>query len=487
LVSDLFIVFGQVKPYAWENPKPDNDHFEKLSGEFLESAEIFGSDHRQWVNAFAEWTFPAGMDVDLMTILEQIQDKGYATTIGLRKRETGTTVVAFMRRNNKVAVSADTFCFSGVAPQIFAPKYSTKPRDSPKIVLGLMSTFHEFFDTGVADFVATPVQDWSAAMLLHVQRNLSLEQLEEQINDAKILYSGKKDDNLANDYQCALVKTAAFCINAKKQQMAEELDEQKSLEQCRKNHAYVFEGSRAVLPNDCFQNTGNLVGTRIDECSETREKITITWKEFMSNPEYFENHCAVILGSNETSGFGKSALAVRSALNMGKAMAMQRGLPASDGRCITRNSIEACRSLHDLRWPLVIDEFSPTDRSQAKHWSLDIAKVIGNMAMARDIAANYKNVDIPPHTPTIFTANAATLDEWMGDNFKDCLPILRRFFVFIMDPSKLRDNRMIKQGKLKEHLATIRKSGDRGSAITTDRMLSLWNMTDEPAGGTGGS
>jgi hypothetical protein len=484
LVSELFVACGQVKPYTWENPEADA-HFSALSSEFLESTELFGSNNRQWVNAFASWTFQADMDVDLMAILKQIQSNGYITTIGLRKCEADTTVVAFMRRKDKVAISADTFCVSGVAPQTFVPKYSTKPRDSPKIVLGLVSGFHCFFDTGVADFVATPTADWSAAMLLHVQRNLSLEQLEEQINDAKILYSSKKDENLANDYQCALVKTATFCINAKKRQMAEQMDEQTSLEQCRKNHAYVFEGSRAVLPNDCFQNTGNLVGTRVDEW--TGQKVSITWKEFMSNPEYFENHCAVILGSNETSGFGKSALAVRSALNMGKAMAMQRDLPASDGRCITRNSIEACRTLHDLRWPLVIDEFSPTDRSQAKHWSLDIAKVMGNMTMARDIAANYKNVDIPPHTPTIFTANAATLDQWMGDNFKDCLPILRRFFVFILDPNPLFPNRMIKQEKLKEHMDAMRKGGGSSSAITKDRMLSLWGMTDEPTGDAGGS
>jgi hypothetical protein len=282
-----------------------------------------------------------------------------------------------------------------------------------------------------------------------------------------------------------LVKTAAFCINAKKRQTAEEVNEQASLEQCRKNHAYVFEGSRAVLPNDCFQNMSDLKGTRTDEF--TGEQITISWKMYMSDPRYFENHCAIILGSNATSGFGKSALAVRTALNMGKAMAMQRNLPASEGRCITRNSIEACRSLHDLRWPLVIDEFSPTDGSQAKHWSLDIAKVIGNMAMARDTRANYKNVDIPPHIPTIFTANAETLDKWMGDKFEDCLPILRRFFVFILDASKLVDHRMVNKEKLVKHLDAMRAGDGSDSQITAECMLSLWDLETELGGDTGGS
>ena len=104
------------------------------------------------------------------------------------------------------------------------------------------------------------------------------------------------------------------------------------------------------------------------------------------------------------------------------------------------------------------------------------------MAMARDIAANYKNVDIPPHTPTIFTANAETLDEWMGDNFKDCLPILRRFFVFILIPNPLGTTRLVKKDKLQEHLAMIRKGSDSSSTITTDRMLSLWDMEAEPTG-----
>jgi hypothetical protein len=437
------------------------------------------------VNAFVVWKFQPGVAVDLAATLKQIQDDSYVISLGMRKTEVETTLVGLMRRKGKSTVHADKFVVNGVAPETLRAKYVKDPTRMSDVVRMLLKHFHELFDSGIADFIATPNEEWSAVMLLHVQRNLSLEQLEEQINDARILYSTKKDENLANEYQCAIVKTATFCLNAKKKQMAAEMDEQTSLEQCRRNHAYVFEGSRAVLPNDCFQNTGNLVGTRIDEW--TGQQVQVTWTEFMSNPEYFENHCAVILGSNETSGFGKSALAVRSALNMGKAMAMQRGLPASEGRCITRNSLEACRSLHDLRWPLVIDEFSPTDGSQAKHWSLDIAKIIGNMAMARDIRANYKNVDIPPHTPTIFTANAATLDEWMGDGFKDCLPILRRFFVFILDPGPLFPTRMVIQEKLKEHLAAIRKGGGSGSEITKNCMLSLWGMKPELGGDTGGS
>mgnify|MGYP006293242681 CR=1 FL=1 len=481
---NLFIVWEQVKPYEWVNANA-GDHFRDVVSEFLQPAELCGRDNRQWVNAFAMWTFQPGTEVDLMAILKQVQEGGHATAIGLRKSDADTTVVALMRKKGKVTLHADRFLVHGIAAQTFAPKYGTDPIKTSKIVLAMVSRFHDFFDHGIADFVATPTEDWTSAMLLHVQRNLSLAQLEEQINDAKILYSSKKSENLANEYQCALVKTATFCINAKKEQKAVEMDEQTSLEQCRKNHAYVFEGSRAVLPNDCFQNTDNLVGTRIDEW--TGATISVTWKEFMSNPDYFENYCAVILGSDATSGFGKSALAVRSALNMGKAMAMQRDLPASDGRCITRNSIEACRSLPDMRWPLVIDEFTPRDVSQAKHWSLDIAKIISNMTQSRDIRANYKNVDIPPHTPTIFTANAKSLEEWMGPEFMDCLPILRRFFVFILDPNPLKQNRMLIQRKLKEHMEAMRKGDGHGSAITKDCMLSIWGMPTESTVDAGGS
>jgi hypothetical protein len=482
LISDLFIIWDQVKPYTWDHANA-GAHFRELSPEFLEPTELFGRDNRQWVNAFAMWTFQPDAEVDLVAILEQIQDGSHVTTIGVRQSDADTTVVALMRKKGKTTLPAAKFCVNGVAPQTFTPKYSTKPVENSKIVLGLVSRFHCFFDHGIADFVATPTEEWTSAMLLHVQRNLSLGQLEEQINDARILYSSKKAENLANEYQCALVKTATFCINAKKQQQAAEMDEQTSLEQCRKKHAYVFEGSRAVLPNNCFQNTDKLVGIRIDEW--TGDKIAITWKEFMSNPDFFENHCAVILGSNATSGFGKSALAVRSALNMGKAMAMQRDLPASDGRCITRNTIEACRSLPELRWPLVIDEFSPQDVSQAKHWSLDIAKIISNMTQSRDIRANYNNVDIPPHTPTIFTANAKSLEDWMGPQFVDCLPILRRFFVFILNP--VEQHRLLIQQKIRDHMAAMRKGGS-DSMITKNCMLSLWGMAaDSTAENAGGS
>ena len=493
LYFNLFISWQQVKPYEWVNENAGH-HFETLfprpapaparESEKLQPAVIVGRENRQWVNAFAMWTFQPGADVDLMAILKQIQGVGHTTAIGLRKSDADTTVVAMMRKKDKVALHVDKFLVHGIAAQIFAPVYGKDLVETSKIVLGLMSRFHEFFDHGVADFVATPAANWSSSMLLHVQRNLSLEQLEEQLNDARILYSSKQSENLANEYQCALVKTAAFCINAKKRQTADEINEQASLELCRKNHAYVFEGSRAVLPNDCFQNMSDFKGTRTDEF--TGEQITISWKDYMSDPRYFENHCAIILGSNATSGFGKSALAVRTALNMGKAMAMQRNLPASEGRCITRNSIEACRTLHDLRWPLVIDEFSPTDGSQAKHWSIDIAKVIGNMAMASDIRANYKNVDIPPHTPRIFTANAESLDKWMGDKFEDCLPILRRFFVFILDASKLANHRMVVKKKLVEHLDAMR-AGASDSQITAECMLNLWDLGTKLGGDTGGS
>jgi len=484
---NLFIVWVQVKHFIWDYAAP-GAHFQTVlpslppapaqDTECLQPKVLVGSENRQWINAFAVWTFQPETSVCLSTLLDQIKGEGQATAIGLRKSDANVTVVALMRKRDKTTLPADRFLFNGVAAETFVPIYGRDLKAAAKITLNLFAEFHKFFETGTADFVVTPVENWSASMLLHVQRNLSLAQLEEQINDARIVYSSKEKENLANEYQSALVKAAAYCISAKKQQMADELDEQASLEQCRKNHAYVFEGSRAVLPNDCFQNIQNLYGTRVDEY--TLKPIKITWMQYMSNPEYFEHHPAILLGGNGTSGFGKSALAIRSALNMGKAMAMERGLPASDGRCITRNSIEACRSLHDLRWPLVIDEFSPTDRSQAKHWSLDIAKVIGNMAMASDIAANYKNVDIPPHTPRIFTANAKSLDEWMGDKFEDCLPILRRFFVFILDPNPLMQNRMVIEDKLKEHLATIRKGNDRDSAITTDRMLSLWEGYKQP-------
>lgn len=267
-------------------------------------------------------------------------------------------------------------------------------------------------------------------MLVHVQRNLTLEQLHEHVADAKIRYDLNPKKSECDDYETALLKSASYCIEYKKQQSSDAIDEAKKLKECLAYSAYVFDGSPSVLPVTCFDVDAltHIIGERT--CEITGKVIEMTFHEYMINEQCWSKFPAVILGGNDSSGFGKSATAIRAALNIGKMLAQKRGLAAKDGRCIIRNSVEACRSLPDMRWPLVIDEFEPTDREQAKHWSLNIAKIMGNLSYTGDVRANYLSVDLCPQVPRIFTANSSSLAEWMGPQFADCLPILRRYVVF---------------------------------------------------------
>ncbi len=196
----------------------------------------------------------------------------------------------------------------------------------------------------------------------------------------------------------------------------------------------MFKDSSHVL---CFShhvltNLSKIHGTRYNEITKTTESKTLL-EFFQDSSLWFERAC-VLLGSDNTSGAGKSVTAMVLAMVQSEHMCKRAGT-STDNACVLKlNTPEDVRnvpvSLRSLA-AVVFDEFKPSNLNQAKFVDEDILKIWFDVRYGGEYRANYNNGSFPPGVPRTFTANADSVETWLGIRHSDSHPILRRIWVFV--------------------------------------------------------
>ena len=141
--------------------------------------------------------------------------------------------------------------------------------------------------------------------------------------------------------------------------------------------------------------------------------------DLIADPNLMTNYGIVMLGSNYTTGYGKSMFAIRLALEYVKAYADKECVSYNECRVIVVGTFDALTRYKPLRVKrdvVIFDEVNPGDKSQIVHSGPQTLKNVLNVASNSTVRGRGSDADIifPAGMPVIFTANADNPSEWAG-------------------------------------------------------------------------
>ena len=169
---------------------------------------------------------------------------------------------------------------------------------------------------------------------------------------------------------------------------------------------------------------------RLNEITGNVDSFTL--QEYVENPKYFLAFGLLIIGADETTGFGKSLAALVIALHWLQRF-VSSGLVSKEKACVVQhNTIDGMRDSQDHMCsyvPVVLDEFMPSDAEQNQYCSADMLKGLMNINKPRDVRARHRQVRLQSHQPIIITANGDSADHWVQGRFKWTAPLQRKICV----------------------------------------------------------
>lgn len=139
----------------------------------------------------------------------------------------------------------------------------------------------------------------------------------------------------------------------------------------------------------------------------------------------------LVLGSASTTGYGKTSMCIRLAIEWVKAYHEEQKTPAEDAIVVFTNTIDGAREVAwkpGMFW--VLDEVSPSDREQLIYASENSFKTMLNPAISRTIRARNKDFVVPAMVPIVLNGNGDDFDSWFGNRIPWSPPIRRKTIAF---------------------------------------------------------
>ena len=212
-------------------------------------------------------------------------------------------------------------------------------------------------------------------------------------------------------------------------------------EKAKRNHMLVFDA--ATPPSSMYipplSDLINLDQKGITLEAVTGLKKTFTLMDVLTNSNIMATHTIVLLGANNTTGYGKTSLALRLASQWTRAMAIANKKDASTAKIVLSADIDSVRTVRfspGMTW--VLDEFSPADRDQVQFMSSDMMKVLMSTTIQGTLRSRYENVSLPPGLARVITGNSASPEEWTGKRVPWAAPLQRKSLVFVITKPLLR-------------------------------------------------
>ena len=192
----------------------------------------------------------------------------------------------------------------------------------------------------------------------------------------------------------------------------------------------AFKPSMTIIPLDKMVNLSEQLGTRLKEVALTTETFNLT--QLFTKP-LLTKHGIVILGASSTTGYGKTQFALRLAVEWAKAYNQVMQLPKEDAVVVFSNTLDVAKEVRfkpGYIW--VLDELNPADQTQAIHMSENMMKVLMAPTAPGSIRCRNADLVLPAGVPRLFTANAETAQEWVGNRMRWTEPIQRKTVVFVV-------------------------------------------------------
>ena len=189
-------------------------------------------------------------------------------------------------------------------------------------------------------------------------------------------------------------------------------------------------------------------GHRLREVSMEEETYTLL---DLFHTSAITKYGVIVIGSSRTTGYGKTSVCLRLALEWSKSYHLERKTPVEDAVVVFTNTIDSARDVPfrpGMVW--VVDEMNPSDREQLVHASENSFKTLLNPTLTRTIRARNKDFVVPAMVRILLTGNAESFENWFGSKICWSPPIRRKSIAFkitepllsaqVRDPDNLREN-----------------------------------------------
>ena len=191
------------------------------------------------------------------------------------------------------------------------------------------------------------------------------------------------------------------------------------------------------------QSTKKMVGRRLLGQNEAgvQEFMECDLDYLLDHVELLREHAVVFMGSDSTTGYGKSTIARYLACKFAVHMTTVLGRPKTEATVLASTTLEdlstiTCKS----GWAVMFDELAVGDKEQVQYMSTGILKILADPQSTTGARARGKNVVLAGDTARIFTTNATSLEDWAAGRFDITLPIRRKMWVFIITHKMIEDD-----------------------------------------------
>ena len=193
---------------------------------------------------------------------------------------------------------------------------------------------------------------------------------------------------------------------------------------------------------DGTQTTKKMVGRRFITQDEAgvQSYMECDLDHLLNHPEILQTHAVVFMGSDSTTGYGKSTVARFLACKFAVHMTSVLGRPKTEATVLASTTIDdlsgiTCKS----GWAVMFDELAVGDKEQVQYMSTGILKTLADPQSTSGARARGKNVVLAGDTARIFTTNATSLEDWAAGRFDITLPIRRKMWVFVVTHKMIED------------------------------------------------
>jgi hypothetical protein len=170
-------------------------------------------------------------------------------------------------------------------------------------------------------------------------------------------------------------------------------------------------------------------GTRLMEVSRETEKYIL--RDLFLNADVLNNYAVLILGSDRTTGYGKTQLALALACHYAKARCEALGLSKDEAKVVLSGTIDAGNEIEftqGMVW--VLDEFKPADTESQVYVTENMLKVLLSPRQSGTIRARNKDIKICEGVVRIITSNAIDGQDWCGKKIPWSDPLKRKSIRF---------------------------------------------------------
>jgi hypothetical protein len=186
-----------------------------------------------------------------------------------------------------------------------------------------------------------------------------------------------------------------------------------------------------VAPMRFLMNLDTTIGTRLLEQSGGEGIERFTLKQLFEDASIMNRYAVCFMGSNGTSGFGKSTVMKKLACVWSLKMNQQQRRAVQDAKVIWSNTVDDLRGLSIPPFSSIcLDEFDIGDETCIQYASASLLKSLFDPSCPANLRCRARNAMLPANTARMMSTNATSVHAWGGSRIVFSEPLLRKLIVF---------------------------------------------------------